>query len=72
VAILNHVEGETFAIIWLGFNAAQRLRESFVQSPLPDQESHLNLSPADGQPEGEIGGREVDPISPEATGKERR
>jgi hypothetical protein len=63
---------ETFAIIWLGLNAAQRLREVFAESPLPDEELHLNSSSAVAHTDGEIMSTKVDPISSEATGKEPR
>ena len=64
---------QPFALIWLEFHAAQqRVRETFAQSPLPDGESHLNSSLAVAQPDAEIAGKDVDPISPEATGQERR
>ena len=49
---------QPFALIWLEFHAAQQsVREIFEPSPLPDQESHLNSSPAVAQPDGEIAGR---------------
>jgi hypothetical protein len=61
---------QTFAFVWLEYHAAQqRLRETFAQSPLPDEESHLNSSPTVAQTDGETAGREVDPISPEATAR---
>ena len=60
---------ETYAIIWLGFKAARRLRESFAQSPLSDEESHANSSSAVAQADGETAGRKVDTISSGATGK---
>jgi hypothetical protein len=69
--IINNVEVETLAIIWLGLNVGQRLRESFAQSPL-DEESHRNSSSAGTHTDGEIAGRKANPISSEATGKERR
>ena len=53
--ITTNVERETFAIIWLGLDAAQRLRESFAQSTLPDEESHPNSSSAGVHADGEIG-----------------
>jgi hypothetical protein len=70
--IINNVEVETLAIIWLGLNVGQRLRESFAQSPLPDEESHRNSSSAGTHTDGEIAVRKANPISSEATGKERR
>jgi hypothetical protein len=46
---------QPFALIWLEFHAAQqRVRETFAQSPRPNEESHLNSSPAVAQPGGEI------------------
>jgi hypothetical protein len=51
---------------WLQFHAApQCLRKNGPQSPLPDEESHLNSSPTIAQPDGEVAGREVDPIWPD-------
>lgn len=49
---------QPFALIWLEFHAAQqRVREIFAESPLQDEESQLNSSPAGAQPDGEIAGR---------------
>ena len=54
-----------FIFMWLQFHAAQGcLRENVLQPPLPDEESHLNSSPTVAQTDGEIAGREVDPILP--------
>jgi len=62
---------QTFAYIWFEYRAAQqRVRETFAQSPLPDEQPRLNSS-AIAQPGGEIAGREVERISPEATDKDR-
>jgi hypothetical protein len=45
---------QLFALIWLEFHAAQqRVRETFAQSWLPVEESHLNSSLAVAQPDGE-------------------
>lgn len=45
---------QPFALIWFEFHAAQRrFRETFAQSSLPDEESHLNSSLAVAQPDGE-------------------
>ena len=45
---------QPFALIWLEFHAAQqRVRETFAQSPLPNEGSHLNSSSAVAQPDGE-------------------
>jgi hypothetical protein len=49
---------QPFAFIWLEFHAArQRVQEVFAESPLQDEESQLNSSPAGAQPDGEIAGR---------------
>jgi hypothetical protein len=62
---------QTLALIWLQFHAAQeRVKETFAQSPPAGEESQSNSSPAVAQPDGQVGGKEVDPISPEATGKQ--
>jgi hypothetical protein len=64
---------QTLALIWLQFHAAQeRVKETFAQSPPAEEELRPNSSPAVAQPDAEIGGKEADPISPEAIGKERR
>ena len=60
-----------FPLIWLQFRAAQeRLQETFAESALPEEESDLKSSPAVAQQDVETASREVDPIAPEATGKD--
>ena len=61
---------QTFAYLWFEYRSAQqRVRETFAQSPLPDEQSCLNSS-AVAQADGQNADREVDPISREATGQE--
>lgn len=63
---------QTYAYVWFEYHAAQqRVREVFAQSPVQDEQSHLNSSTV-AQPEDQVAGREGDPISPEVTAKERR
>ena len=56
---------QTYGYIWFEYHAAQqRVRETFAQSPIPDEQSHLNSS-AVAQPDGPDRRREGDPISPD-------
>jgi hypothetical protein len=60
-----------FPLIWLQCRAAQeRLRETFAESSLPSEESHLKSSPPVAQADGETASTEVDPIAPELSGKD--
>jgi len=60
-----------FPLFWSQFRAAQRrLRETFAESPLTDQEAHLKSSPAVARPKDETANRDVDPIAPGATNRD--
>jgi hypothetical protein len=55
---------QMLVLMWLQLHAAQQcLRETIHNHCSPDDGSHLNSSPTVAQPDGEIAGREVDPVS---------
>lgn len=64
---------QPFALVWCQLRAArQRVSETFEQSPLPSEASHLNSSPTVAERDGDLADGEVGSTSTEATFKRLR